>query len=65
MDMSPSDVGADRLANAIGGHVKYQKPLVVVDFGTRPRFDVVDAAGNYVGGAISPGINLSLEACTT
>ena len=62
MDMSPQDVGADRLANAVGGHVKYQKPLVVVDFGTATTFDVVDGAGNYVGGAISPGINLSLEA---
>lgn len=62
MDMSPADVGADRLANAIGGHVKYKKPLIVVDFGTATTFDVVDGAGNYYGGAISPGINLSLEA---
>jgi type III pantothenate kinase len=62
MDMAPSDVGADRLANAVGGHIKYKKPLVVVDFGTATTFDVVDAAGNYIGGAISPGINLSLEA---
>ena len=62
MDMSPQDVGADRLANAVGGHIKYNKPLVVVDFGTATTFDVVDGAGNYVGGAISPGINLSLEA---
>jgi type III pantothenate kinase len=62
MDMPAADVGADRLANAVGGHVRYRKPLVVVDFGTATTFDVVDGDGNYVGGAISPGINLSLEA---
>lgn len=61
----PAEVGADRLANAIGGHIKYLKPLVVVDFGTATTFDVVDAAGNYVGGAIAPGINLSLEVLHT
>lgn len=58
----PTEVGADRLANAIGGHIHYKKPLVVVDFGTATTFDVVDAAGNYIGGAIAPGINLSLDA---
>lgn len=58
----PAEVGADRLANAIGGHIHYRKPLVVVDFGTATTFDVVDAAGNYIGGAIAPGINLSLDA---
>src|SRR5262245_2600206 len=62
LDMQPADVGADRLANAVGGHLKYGKPLVVVDFGTATTFDVGDGEGNYVGGAISPGINLSLEA---
>ena len=65
MDMPVSDVGADRLANAVGGHVRYRKPLVVVDFGTATTFDVIDGDGNYVGGAISPGINLSLEALHT
>lgn len=58
----PAEVGADRLANAIGGHIHYRKPLVVVDFGTATTFDVVDAEGNYAGGAIAPGINLSLDA---
>lgn len=58
----PAEVGADRLANAIGGHIEYKKPLVVVDFGTATTFDVVDGEGNYVGGAIAPGINLSLDA---
>jgi type III pantothenate kinase len=58
----PGEVGADRIANAIGGHVQYRSALVVVDFGTATTFDVVDGKGNYVGGAIAPGINLSLEA---
>ena len=58
----PAEVGADRLANAVGGHIHYNKPLVVVDFGTATTFDVVDADGNYAGGAIAPGINLSLDA---
>ncbi len=58
----PAEVGADRLANAIGGHIEYKKPLVVVDFGTATTFDVVDGEGNYAGGSIAPGINLSLDA---
>ena len=45
-----------------GGHVSYKGPLIVVDFGTATTFDVVDADGNYLGGVIAPGINLSLEA---
>jgi len=58
----PEEVGADRLVNAVAAHVKYPGPLIVIDFGTATTFDVVDAAGNYVGGCISPGPNLSLEA---
>ncbi|MBL8711023.1 MAG: type III pantothenate kinase [Rhodospirillaceae bacterium] len=61
MDIPMSTVGADRLANAVGGHITYKKPLIVVDFGTATTFDVVDEAGNYIGGAIAPGINLSVE----
>lgn len=56
------DVGADRLVNAIAAHQKYGGPLIVVDFGTATTFDVIDADGNYVGGVIAPGVNLSLEA---
>ncbi|MDE1883931.1 MAG: type III pantothenate kinase [Rhodospirillales bacterium] len=59
---SPEGVGADRLLNALAAHVHYQGPLVVVDFGTATTFDVVDETGAYIGGAISPGINLSIEA---
>src|SRR5207253_5239399 len=58
----PNEVGADRLANAVGGHMLYPEPLIVVDFGTATTFDVVDGDGNYTGGVIAPGINLRLEA---
>jgi type III pantothenate kinase len=61
MDIPVQTVGADRLANAVGGHMSYQRPLIVVDFGTATTFDVADGEGNYLGGAISPGINLSVE----
>ena len=59
---NPDEVGADRLLNALAAHHQYHGPLVVVDFGTATTFDVVDAEGAYLGGAISPGINLSIEA---
>jgi type III pantothenate kinase len=58
----PEEVGADRLANTVAAHDRYKGPLIVVDFGTATTFDVVDADGNYVGGVISPGINLSITA---
>ncbi|GEO82149.1 type III pantothenate kinase [Pararhodospirillum oryzae] len=58
----PDEVGADRLINAISGHDTYGGPLIIVDFGTATTFDVVDGDGNYCGGAIAPGVNLSLEA---
>jgi type III pantothenate kinase len=58
----PEEVGADRLVNAVAAHQFYTGPLVILDFGTATTFDVVDEQGNYCGGAIAPGINLSLEA---
>jgi type III pantothenate kinase len=62
----PSDVGADRLVNGVAAFELYGRPrraaTVVVDFGTATTFDVVDARGDYCGGVIAPGINLSLEA---
>ena len=58
----PGEVGSDRLVNAVAAHEAYGGPLIVVDFGTATTFDVIDADGNYCGGAIAPGINLSLEA---
>ncbi len=59
---SPAEVGADRLLNALAAHQRYAGPLTVIDFGTATTFDVVDADGAYIGGAIAPGINLSIEA---
>jgi type III pantothenate kinase len=58
----PEEVGADRLVNTAAAHDRYKGPLVIVDFGTATTFDVVDRAGNYCGGVIAPGINLSLQA---
>ena len=58
----PQEVGADRLVNAIAAHQTYGGPLIIVDFGTATTFDVVDADGNYAGGLITPGVNLSQEA---
>jgi len=55
-------VGADRLVNAVGAFDRYGGDLIVVDFGTATTFDVVDVDGAYVGGVISPGVNLSLKA---
>jgi type III pantothenate kinase len=55
-------VGPDRLANAAAAHDRHGGDLIVVDFGTATNFDVVDTDGAYVGGVISPGVNLSLEA---
>src|SRR6267378_7095005 len=58
----PEEVGADRLVNTVAAHDRYQGPLIVVDFGTATTLDVVDRDGNYCGGVIAPGINLSLRA---
>jgi type III pantothenate kinase len=52
----PSTIGADRLANAAAAAQLYGSPAIVVDFGTAVTFDVVSAAGNYVGGVIAPGL---------
>ena len=55
-------VGPDRLANTVAGFARHGGDLIVVDFGTATTFDVVDTDGAYIGGAIAPGVNLSLEA---
>ena len=57
-----AEVGADRLVNAIAAGTDYGGPLIAIDFGTATTFDVVDAKGDYRGGVIAPGVNLSLEA---
>jgi type III pantothenate kinase len=59
---NPDELGADRLCNAVAAHQTHGVPLVVLDFGTATTFDVVDGEGNYRGGVIHPGVNLSLEA---
>jgi type III pantothenate kinase len=58
----PETVGAARLVNAVAAHAAYPGPLIVVDFGTATTFDVMNAGGDYEGGVIAPGINLSAEA---
>lgn len=58
----PQEVGADRLVNAVAARAKYGAPMVIVDFGTATTFDVIGDNGDYCGGVIAPGINLSLQA---
>lgn len=58
----PSEAGADRLVNAIGAHIVYPGPLIVIDSGTATTFDIVGADGGFEGGVIAPGINLSMQA---
>ena len=60
---NPREVGSDRIINALAAVTEYAGPAIVVDFGgTATTFDVVNGAGQYVGGAIAPGIEISLEA---
>ena len=59
---NPKEVGADRVANAVAAYDLYGGPCVVVDLGTATTFDAISAAGEYLGGAITPGVAISLEA---
>jgi len=59
---NPSEVGADRIVNAVAAFHKYQTSLVVIDFGTATTFDSISENGEYLGGAISPGIMIASEA---
>jgi len=59
---TPRDVGADRVADAVAATQMYGPPLIVVDLGTGTVFDAIDANGDYVGGAIAPGIGIASEA---
>jgi type III pantothenate kinase len=59
---NPREVGTDRIINALAASQLYDGPCIVVDFGTATTFDVVSPKGEYVGGAIAPGIEISLEA---
>jgi type III pantothenate kinase len=58
----PRLVGADRIANAVAGRHLYGTPVILLDFGTATTFDAVSAAGEYLGGAMAPGILISLDA---
>ena len=62
---NPREVGADRIADAVGAYDLYPGPLIIVDMGTATVFDVVSAKGEYLGGAIAPGVAISLDALYT
>lgn len=59
---NPREVGADRVVNAVAAYERWRQGLVVVDFGTATTFDAISPKGEYLGGAISPGIGISMEA---
>lgn len=59
---NPAEVGADRIVNAVAAYERYRCALIVIDFGTATTFDVISAQGEYLGGAISPGIMIAAEA---
>lgn len=59
---NPREVGADRIVNSVAGFEKFRCPLIIVDFGTATTFDYVNKKGEYCGGAIAPGLVVSMEA---
>ncbi|MFO7749735.1 MAG: type III pantothenate kinase [Desulfobacteraceae bacterium] len=59
---TPGDVGADRIVNAIAAYKRYRKAMIIIDFGTATTFDAISEKGEYLGGAIVPGIMISSEA---
>ena len=59
---NPREVGADRICNALAAHHLYGGPAIVVDFGTSTNFDVVSARGEFLGGALAPGVEISVDA---
>ena len=58
----PKEVGADRIVNGVAAYQKYGGPCIVLDFGTATTFDAISSKGEYLGGAISPGVGISTEA---
>ena len=58
----PREVGPDRIANAVAARERYGAPSIVVDFGTSTNFDIVSAEGEYVGGVLAPGVEISMDA---
>jgi type III pantothenate kinase len=59
---NPKEVGPDRIVNALAAHHLYGGPAIVVDFGTSTNFDVVSAKGEFLGGALAPGLEISIDA---
>ncbi|OGP90351.1 MAG: pantothenate kinase [Deltaproteobacteria bacterium RBG_16_48_10] len=59
---NPAEVGADRIVNAVAAYERYKRSIIVVDFGTATTFDYVSSRGEYMGGAIAPGIGISSDA---
>ncbi len=59
---NPTELGADRLADAVAAYARYGGPCIVVDFGTATKFEVISARGEYLGGAIAPGLGISADA---
>jgi type III pantothenate kinase len=59
---NPREIGPDRLANAVAAKERYGAPCIVVDFGTSTNFDVVSRDGEYIGGVLAPGVEISMEA---
>jgi type III pantothenate kinase len=59
---NPSEVGADRIVNAVAAYTKYGGPLIIIDFGTATTFEAISQRGEYLGGAITPGLGISTDA---
>jgi type III pantothenate kinase len=59
---APHEIGPDRIVNAVAAKERYGAPAIVVDFGTSTNFDVVSPAGEYVGGVLAPGVEISMDA---
>ena len=58
---NPKEAGADRIANACGAFMLYEKPCIVVDFGTATSFDIINKQGEFIGGVLAPGLNLQMK----
>lgn len=58
---NPKEAGADRIANACGAFMLYHRPCIVVDFGTATSFDIINKQGEFIGGVITPGLNLQMK----
>lgn len=61
----PKEAGADRIANACGAFMLYNRPCIVVDFGTATSFDIINQKGEFIGGVITPGLNLQMKVLNT